>query len=123
VVPGFASDGTELAAARGHEDAVNGVAWSPGGRRIATASDDRTARVWDAETGAELAVLHGHEDAVQGADWSPEGERIATASRDRTARVRDAGTNLDALVAKAHARVLRELTDEERRSALLPGWR
>lgn len=115
--------GTELAVLHGHANVVRGVAWSPDGRRIATAPDDRTARVWHATTGAELAVLHGHEDAVQGAAWSPDGERIATASRDRTARVRDAGTNLDALVAKAHAQVLRELTDEERRSVLLPGWR
>lgn len=47
---------------------------------------------------------------------------MTVASDDRTARIWDAGTNLDALVAKAHARVPRELTDEERRSALLPGW-
>ncbi len=78
--------------------------------------------MWDATTGTELAVLHGHANVVRGVAWSPDGRRIATAPDDRTARVGDAGTNLDALVAKAHARVPRELTDEERRSALLPGW-
>ncbi len=37
-----------MALLRGHEDWVGGVSWSPDGRRIATASRDRTARVWEA---------------------------------------------------------------------------
>ena len=37
----------------GHEDWVWGVAWSPEGKRLATVSDDRTARIWDTEVGTE----------------------------------------------------------------------
>ena len=40
------------------------AAFSPDGTRIVTASDDKTARIWDAATGKEIAVLRGHDDSV-----------------------------------------------------------
>jgi hypothetical protein len=55
--------------------------------RLATASDDGTARVWDARTGAELLALRGHGGRVNGVCFSADGSRLATASDDRTARV------------------------------------
>jgi WD40 repeat protein len=39
---------------------VNSAAFSPDGTRVVTASDDKTARVWDATTGKLVAVLRGH---------------------------------------------------------------
>ena len=57
--------------------------------RVVTASDDRTARVWDAATGAEVLTLKGHAGAVTAASFSPDGFRILTASADNTARVWD----------------------------------
>ncbi|MGH8898389.1 MAG: WD40 repeat domain-containing protein [Egibacteraceae bacterium] len=41
-----AARGEELLVLRGHEDSVRGVAWSPNGQCLATASHDRTARIW-----------------------------------------------------------------------------
>ena len=46
----------------GHGDDVFSAAYSPDGTRIVTASEDKTARIWDAHTGAQLAVLSGHGD-------------------------------------------------------------
>ncbi|HSR35406.1 MAG TPA: BTAD domain-containing putative transcriptional regulator, partial [Anaerolineae bacterium] len=63
------------------------VAWSPDGTRIATASDDSTAIVWDGRTGERLGTLSGHQDAVSNLCWSPSGKAIATASDDGTARI------------------------------------
>ena len=54
---------------------------APTATRIVTASDDKTARLWDAATGKEIAVLRGHEGYVRSAAFSPDGARIVTASR------------------------------------------
>ena len=69
------------------------AAFSPDGKRIVTASWDKTARLWDAETHQQIgAPLVGHEGAVNSAAFSPDGKRIVTASRDETARLWDAET-------------------------------
>jgi dipeptidyl aminopeptidase/acylaminoacyl peptidase len=72
-----------------HQGAVVAVAWSPDGTRVATASTDQTARVWDARTGAAVGAPLGHQDTVRAVAWSPDGTRVATASFDKTARVWD----------------------------------
>ena len=71
----------------GHTDYVTGCAWSPDGSLLATASRDRTVRVWDVRAGAQRIELAGHADAVTGCAWSQDGSLLATASRDRTVRV------------------------------------
>ena len=76
-------------ALKGHDEAVCSAAFSPDGKRVVTASEDNTARVWDAETGAELAALKGHADVVNSAAFSPDGKRVVTASSDNTARIWD----------------------------------
>ena len=50
---------------RGHEGYVSPAAFSPDGSRIVTASNDKTARVWDVATAKEIAVLRGHESSVK----------------------------------------------------------
>ena len=74
---------------RGHHGAINSAAYSPDGGKIVTASDDGTARIWDARTGRPLGPALKHEDGVKMAVFSPDGTRVATASADRTARVWD----------------------------------
>lgn len=87
----------------GHEGLVRQVAFSPDGTRIATASTDRTARLWTS-SGKALATLAGHEHALSDVVFSPDGLRIATASDDGTARVWDwIGTSLLTLVGHTSA--------------------
>ncbi len=75
-----------------HGDAVNSASFSPDGKRVVTASRDKTARVWDAETGKPVGEAMTHGDAVNSASFSPDGKRVVTASEDKTARVWDAET-------------------------------
>jgi WD40 repeat protein len=86
----------------GHERAVTAVDWSRGGDRIATASADRTARIWDASTRRQLLVLP-HDDDVRTVAWSPDGRQVATMSADRTARTWDAMTGEQRLILRGHS--------------------
>jgi dipeptidyl aminopeptidase/acylaminoacyl peptidase len=67
---------------------VNDVVFSPDGTRLATASHDRTARIWDTATGRTTATLTDHTGPVYNVVFSPDGTRLATAGSDRTARIR-----------------------------------
>ena len=75
---------------RGHADSVLAVAWSPDGSRIASASADETAQVWDATSGGHAFTYLGHSGMVSAVAWSPDGTRIASGSGDKTVRVWDA---------------------------------
>jgi len=72
-----------------HKGPVKAASFSPDGKRIVTASDDKTARVWDARTGESLTQALQHRGHVIAASFSPDGTRIVTASDDKTASVWD----------------------------------
>ena len=81
-----AASGQVLATMVGHTRPASTLVFSGDGTRLATGSDDETARVWDVTTGRQLAVLP-HEGAVTSVVFSPDGRHLATASGEYEARV------------------------------------
>jgi type II secretory pathway predicted ATPase ExeA len=78
---------------RNHTGAVYGVDFAPDGRTLATASGDRTVRLWDLSDRDQPrplgAPLTGHTGAVYGVAFAPDGRTLATASDDQTVRLWD----------------------------------
>jgi dipeptidyl aminopeptidase/acylaminoacyl peptidase len=68
---------------------VFGVAISPNGRWLATGSEDKTARIWDAHSGQQLRALR-HGNRVYSVAFSPDGRWLATGGDDKKARICDA---------------------------------
>ena len=66
---------------------VTGVAFSPDGRLLATASEDGTARLWDPATGDRLHTVIGHTYEVSSVAFSPDGHLLATVRRQYGAAV------------------------------------
>jgi FOG: WD40 repeat len=75
---------------RGHVGPISRVACSPDGKYIATASADRTARIWETETGKEIFQLTGHTQGVSAVVFRPDGNLLATSAADNTAYLWDA---------------------------------
>ncbi|MGZ3468910.1 MAG: c-type cytochrome domain-containing protein [Isosphaeraceae bacterium] len=71
------------------QDAVFAVAFSPDGKRLATAGADRIIRVYETETGKLLVQIEDHADWIFDIAFSPDGNRLASASRDKTSKVFD----------------------------------
>jgi WD40 repeat protein len=72
-----------------HEDTVNSVTFSPDGRLLATASEDKTVKLWEAGTWRNLRTLAGHTRPVENAQFSPDGRWLASGSVDKTVRIWD----------------------------------
>jgi WD40 repeat protein len=72
---------------RGHTGFVHHLAFSPDGSMLATASFDKTIKIWDAETGKELSTLKGHTDHVYCVAFNSDSTMLASGGKDNSIRL------------------------------------
>lgn len=77
----------------GHQQLVNHVCFSPDGQWVASASFDKSVKLWNGLTGEYVAVFRGHVGPVYQICWSADGRYLLSASKDSTLKLWDIQTH------------------------------
>lgn len=85
-------DKKPLARLTGHQQLVNDVKFSPDGRILASASFDKSIKLWEAKTGKFIGTLRGHVQAVYMVSFSVDSRLLVSGSADSTLKLWDLKT-------------------------------
>ena len=103
-----AATGAEVALLTGRTDDYS-VSFPPDGQTLATASGDKTIRLWDVAAGREKHTLKGHTGWVWSVSYSPDGQTLASGSQDGTVRLWDVVTGQEKHTLKSHRYAVRSV--------------
>lgn len=83
-----------LARMTGHQQLINDVKFSPDGRIIASASFDKSIKLWESNTGKYITSLRGHVQAVYSISWSADSRLLVSSSADSTLKRKQIISNM-----------------------------
>ncbi|KAF3887991.1 MULTISPECIES: serine/threonine-protein kinase [Nostocales] len=95
---------------RGHSSDVNSVAFSPDGQSLASASDDRTIKIWNLATRQTTFTLKGHSQWIWAVAFSPDGKTLASGSADSTIKLWNLETGQEMTTLGGHSGGVSSLT-------------
>lgn len=87
---------------KGHAREIKSIAFSADGRRLVSASFDRTVKLWDVASGDTLHTMKGHQRRVTTARFSPDGRVVISGGVDRTVRLWDTGSGSPLATLEGH---------------------
>ncbi|KAL2829876.1 putative wd40 protein [Aspergillus pseudoustus] len=93
----------ELQTLEGHSKSVTSMAFSADGLMMASGSDDKTIKLWDAKTGSQIRTLKGHSNRVSSVAFSADGLIVASGSYDKMIKLWDAKTGSRIRTLKGHS--------------------
>jgi hypothetical protein len=96
--------GRERATWQGHHRLISGLAFTAGGKTLATAGEDRVVLLWDIATGQDtpIATIKGHIGPLSTVVVSPDGKLLATAGQESSVHLWDAASGEEKLVLRGH---------------------
>ncbi len=95
-------DGELVRTVAAHDGPIRAIEHDAAGARLLSASDDKTAKLWNAAEATLECTLVGHTGPVRDATFAPDGRTIATASADTSARLWDAATGEELTMLRGH---------------------
>ncbi|XVF01582.1 hypothetical protein REPUB_Repub04eG0101100 [Reevesia pubescens] len=94
---------SKVSALKGHTERATDVMFSPVHDHLATASADRTAKLWNTD-GSLMRTFEGHLDRLARIAFHPSGNYLGTTSFDKTWRLWDIDTGVELLLQEGHSR-------------------
>src|SRR4051812_2720767 len=76
-------EGARMLILKGHTNSVQALVYTPDGRTLISAGDDRRIRLWDVQNGKEWGWLGDHTDAILSLSLHPSGKQLASGGHDK----------------------------------------
>ena len=94
----------------GHISWIRSVSWSSDRKHIASCSNDKTIRVWDAQSGNCIHTLKGHTAGVYSVTWSPDSKYLASGAGDTMVKVWDTTTYNCIYILQGHTNTITSIS-------------